>query len=407
MVELLTSKTFSAYGTVFRDAGDAGREPWLASGDVVMGLYEIKERSALFRISKNHGVYLENVSEPVLLFLSPDTTFRRRDIFLLDKPVIIKPGVLYCLNTLKGDGRVSYVHPRAARFELVTAFDSGAEALMLPQVAINKIYTLFYQEKEKGFFFKGECHNFWEFTYVDKGYMHTVLDGEEFVLHQGEGMFYDRGQHHVQYADKDVAVCFITITFDMELAQPPGLRGRKFSVDGPLAALLDKMLYEKEHSIFYSEDLISCYLKEFIITLMRLGPHMDSHTTYQHNVELDLVDRTAAYIDENISKRLTVGGIASHVNVSQSYLSVLFKKHRKYTLIEYINRARLERCKALLKEGRHSITKIAEIVGYSSVQYLSRQFKSMVGVSPSEYNKSQCGGEAPEYTADFTEVRDE
>ncbi len=393
MVELLTSKSFSDYGTVLGTSADSGADKWRKSEDKVMKIYDVKERTTIFRYSETHPIFLENTSEPVLLFLSPDRTFKQRDIFLLDKPVVINPGVLYCLNGLKGNCRVTYICSGDAVIHKISASDDGIEPLILPKVNINKIYTLFYQEKEKGFHFKGECHNFWELTYVDKGYMRSVVDGKEWVLHQGEAMFYDRGQYHVQYSDKDVAVCYITITFDMELLEQASLRDRKFMVDIQLAQLLDKILYEKEHSIFYSEDLIACYLKEFIITLIRMNMYEktgeDPHSTYQFNVENELVERTASFIDENITKRLAVGDIASHVNVSQSYLSVLFKRHKKYTLIEYINRARLERCKELIREGKHSITKISEMLGYSSVQYLSRQFKSIVGVSPSEYNKLQ------------------
>ena len=391
MVELLTSKAFSAYGSVLRNPSEVAIREKLNTTELVKGAYDVKERSVLFQYSENHAVYLEHSADPVLLLLSTDKTFKQRDIFLLDKPVVINPGVLYCLNGLNGCTDVLYMHSHDAVMHQVLASDDGVEPLMLPKVNINKIFTIFYQEKEKGFLFKGETHNFWELTYVDKGYMRSIVDGEEWVLHQGEAMFYDTGQHHMQYSDADVAVCYITITFDMELADCASLCNCKFTIDSYLAQLLDKILYEKEHSIFYSEDLIACYLKEFVIKIIRSQISQKnatgSYATYQYNIEKDLVERTAAYIEQNLSERLTVKEIAAHVNVSQSYLSVLFKRHRKYTLIEYINRVRLEHCKELIREGKYSITQIAELVGYSSVQYLSRQFKSVVGISPSEYIK--------------------
>lgn len=386
MIELLTSESFAAYGVVLANDKDVERDKCFENP--VRERILVEKRSTKFICSENTPVYLESDGDFVLLFVSPDKDFKQRDIFLLDKPIMINPGVLYCLNAMDEDCKVKCVTPACAIFREITAPD-GDIGVLTPKVNINKIYTLFYQEKEKGFLFKGESHDFWELTYVDKGYLRTSVDGEEWVLNQGEAMFYDRGQHHTQYADKDVAVCYITITFDMELDEHEALLGCKFTIDNTLAQLLDKILYEKERSIFYSEDLIACYLKEFIINLYRLQMLQGSSpaTAYQINVERGLVESAAALINEKITQRFTVGEIAACVNVSQSYLSVLFKRHKKLTLIEYINSIRLDRCKDLIREGQYSITKISEMMGYSSVHYMSRQFKNNFGVSPSEYAK--------------------
>ncbi len=392
MVQLLTAETFYAYGAVLGNTQGVYADERFVPGETVEGTRDVDGRSPIFQYCRDHPVFLENTGEPVLLFLSPDTTFSRREIFLLDKPVILKPGILFCLNGLHGSCAVSYLYPKDARFQEVVAPDDGQEPLILPKVNIQKIFTLFYQEKEKGFVFRGESHDFWELTYVDKGFLHTMVDGKEWVLQQRELIFYGKDQHHMQSAEGDAPVSFITITFDMDLADELILLDRKFTVDKNLAQLIDKILYEKEHSIFYSEDLIACYLKELIIRLIRAqklkSVRSTPHSSYKMNLENDLIGRVTEYIEQNITRRLTVGEIAAHVSVSQSYLSMLFKKHKKMTLIEFVNHARLERCKEHIREGKYSITEIACMMGYTSVHYLSRQFKNTVGITPSEYARA-------------------
>lgn len=391
MIQLLNNMTFASYGSVV--IGPQELESNALFSQTIHTELVISERSTEFQCSQDLPVYLERLSGLVLLLISPDASLNQREMFLLDKPVIIRPGMWFCVNCFQSDAcRVLHIQPTKANFLRISAPDDGLEPLMLPKVNINRIYTLFYQEQERGFLFRGECHDFWELTYVDKGYLRSVTDSEEWVLHQSEIMFYGPGQHHVQSADEDVAVCYVTITFDMELEDELALINRKFTADNALTSLLDKILYEKEHSIFYSEDLISCYLKEFVILLIRSCRQRASQTAlitnYKVNTENALVAQVSAFIEKNITKHLTVGQVAAEVSVSQSYLSVLFKKHQKCTIIEYINRVKTERCKELIREGKYSFTEISYLLGYTSVHYFSRQFKALVGVSPSEYAKA-------------------
>ena len=94
------------------------------------------------------------------------------------------------------------------------------EAATLPlyiknRLEVRAIYTLFYQEKERGFLFKGESHDLIELVYVDKGELHNVVNGADTLLSQGEMMLYAPGFWHMQYADLDVEPSFITVSFDL------------------------------------------------------------------------------------------------------------------------------------------------------------------------------------------------
>jgi hypothetical protein len=83
------------------------------------------------------------------------------------------------------------------------------------QFRVESIYTFWYQEKEQGFLFPGEAHPMAELTYVDQGALHSVADGQDLLLKQGDIVIYAPNQWHMQYADIDVAPRFVTITFDM------------------------------------------------------------------------------------------------------------------------------------------------------------------------------------------------
>jgi YesN/AraC family two-component response regulator len=75
------------------------------------------------------------------------------------------------------------------------------------------------------------------------------------------------------------------------------------------------------------------------------------------------------------------------VGKNYSFISKLFSKLENRTFEQYHIRLRIERVKEILDEGELNLGQIASKLGYSSVHYLSAQFKKVTGVSVTEYRK--------------------
>lgn len=71
-----------------------------------------------------------------------------------------------------------------------------------------------------------------------------------------------------------------------------------------------------------------------------------------------------------------------------SALSRIFSSSTGTTIEKHLINQRVERAKELISYGELSVSEIANHLGYSSVQHLSTQFKKIVGVTPSQYLKS-------------------
>ncbi len=80
--------------------------------------------------------------------------------------------------------------------------------------------------------------------------------------------------------------------------------------------------------------------------------------------------------------------LVEKLGMSYQQLSKLFSKHEAITLEKYIIRNKIERIKELIDSDEYSLSEIAYMMDYSSVQYLSNQFKKETGMSVSEYKKS-------------------
>lgn len=80
--------------------------------------------------------------------------------------------------------------------------------------------------------------------------------------------------------------------------------------------------------------------------------------------------------------------LVEKLGYSYPYLSKIFSEHEHITLERYIILHKIERIKHLIDQDEHSLTEIAYMMDYSSVQYLSNQFKSITGMTVSMYRQS-------------------
>jgi len=104
------------------------------------------------------------------------------------------------------------------------------------------------------------------------------------------------------------------------------------------------------------------------------------------------VQKVLVYIDAHLSDNLTLSTLADTLNISSSYLSTLFKKETGQTLTAYINAQRIRQAKHLLETTKLQIQTVAQHCGIMDVQYFSKLFKSIVGISPKRYRQQIPGG---------------
>lgn len=77
--------------------------------------------------------------------------------------------------------------------------------------------------------------------------------------------------------------------------------------------------------------------------------------------------------------------LVEKTGLSYQYLSKVFSKIENTTLEKYIIAHKIERIKSLIESDEYTLSEIAYMMEYSSVQYLSNQFKKETGYSVTEY----------------------
>ena len=97
---------------------------------------------------------------------------------------------------------------------------------------------------------------------------------------------------------------------------------------------------------------------------------------------IDLVHNPEVVINQNVSNYLE--GL---IGKDYSYLSNLFSSVENVTIERYLILQKVEKVKELLVYDELTLSEISYKMDYSSVQYLSGQFRKVTGMSPSEFKK--------------------
>ena len=87
--------------------------------------------------------------------------------------------------------------------------------------------------------------------------------------------------------------------------------------------------------------------------------------------------------------------LVEKTGLSFAYLSRIFSSHEQITLEKFIILNKIERIKELIDQEELTLSEIAYMMDYSSVQYLSNQFKHMTGMTVSEYKESDRSSKRP------------
>lgn len=99
-----------------------------------------------------------------------------------------------------------------------------------------------------------------------------------------------------------------------------------------------------------------------------------------------LEDEILGYMEENCyDPELSLQMISEHFKVSSKYLSLLCRKRYDMTYLQYIQDKRIRRAAQLLSEKKYSLSEIAVMCGYTNQLTFRRNFKSIMGINPSDY----------------------
>ena len=128
--------------------------------------------------------------------------------------------------------------------------------------------------------------------------------------------------------------------------------------------------------------MLSCLYE---ITAQLIKNYFHTYAAYK---KYDRIQPVIDYINENYRKDIPLTELSERINVCDDHLIRLFRAATNKTPTAYIRDLRLQEALKLLLDSDRSVTDIAAMVGFSSGNYMTRVFRTVLRMTPLQYRKN-------------------
>ncbi|MBQ7076354.1 MAG: helix-turn-helix transcriptional regulator [Clostridia bacterium] len=276
-------------------------------------------------------------------------------------------------------------------------------------IDIKGFNSIYYFEFGKNFTHAPEKHPFWEMVYVDSGKILAITDGDSKPLNQGQIIFHEPNEVHAHVSDFETPNNMLVVSFTCDSEAMNFFNKKTFTADKTTRTLLQLFLNEAKNSLesipndfknktdldfsgakFGSIQLLSCYLEELLINIIRNNTDSEEEIPsgkLRGMLQSEIFEKVIEYMKNNIYNTLTLTDICEHFMLGKSQLSFIIKSNSGKSVMEYYNDLKISEAKLLLRSDKYSVSQISDMLGYSCIHSFSRAFKRAVGSSPVTYKK--------------------
>ncbi len=235
-------------------------------------------------------------------------------------------------------------------------------------------YIHWHENLEMLYFLSGECN-------VINGNEELFVKTGEMVVFNSEAVHYVKAQNNpCEY----IIVQLDTTYFEAMGFNITDLNIKKIIKDDEIGEIFKKALFEQENKLPYYHESVKAMMQQVLVIIFRKYLVEDSRNGELSN-KLKLIKKVVKYIKRHYDEELTVEKISDYCGYSRFYVSKTFKEITGYTVIWYINAARIEKAKSLLRNGNFSMSEIASQCGFVNQSYFGKVFKRLENISPHEY----------------------
>lgn len=247
----------------------------------------------------------------------------------------------------------------------------GSRAAFQHQI-YNKVYKV-----------SDHIHQYAELIFMLEGEMRITVDDREEYIKAGEAAFIFPYQTHKMTSksvNKLAMYLFSPATIVSFMKKHEGNVGERAVFkpsESTLAVFREKILDNNDFSLYNVKGFLYLALNDYIST-----------TPLRKSIGgTSVVSKVITYMNEHFTEPITLDSVASALGYSANYLSHCIRKLYGLNFCTILASLRIERARYLITSSDKTTTEIGYECGFGSERTFLRQFKSIMGFSPSEYRK--------------------
>jgi len=136
---------------------------------------------------------------------------------------------------------------------------------------------------------------------------------------------------------------------------------------------------------YAGRDIAILIAKRFMIDIDKVSQSPFIIFQGQKTHDDEPIKKAQEFIENNFEEKITVDQLASMFALGRRNMERRFKKATSNTVIEYIQRVKIEVAKKNLEVGRKNVNEVMYDVGYTDPKAFRTTFKKITGLSPVEY----------------------
>ncbi|MBP3706662.1 MAG: helix-turn-helix transcriptional regulator [Clostridia bacterium] len=269
-------------------------------------------------------------------------------------------------------------------------------------IAVTRLANIHYFEFTKQYHTTGDRHSFRELVYVDNGTIYVEAENFSGELIKNQLIIHKNNELHSLYCDSHIPPDVIIIGFECESVELDRFSEKPATLSSDMVRMLTEVVREgrnvfeppydvpnikdmkkKADTLFGADQLLKIYFELFLINLIRNQNENTVKESILHDFKKTQEIRN--YIENNYCKNITLDELCFLFSTNKTTLCNHFKESYGTTIIDYVNRKRIQQAKIKLREGNENITQISLNLGFNSIHYFSRLFKKYENISPTEY----------------------
>lgn len=378
MLNRTTSYPFQAYGDVLYQMPPV-------NADMAESTHSIHNKDFDTSFISTEPVYLECPEGIALLAVSVDgMSFEE---FVMARTVKLKAGVHFNVISISGKAkiRIRYVPQTMGSHPMETSVSYDP---IISRLNLKEILSSYYQIRKGSYQSGREKNSFYELIYVDHGEMDVTVDDETYHMQKYDLMLYHPGQKHSLETTEDSSCSYMSIAFTMDTGIKGNLKNRVFHTRKDLYQTLTRFMKAIQEDTPLNMELAMLHLKEVLILLYQFDGEekpAGQETTLQSHYDDTMLNEILVFIHNNVYASYTVEDLCQKFSISRSSLQALFRANLGMTPKQYISELKLNEAKKLISQHEHTISQVSDLLGFTSIHYFSRRFKSYFGIAPSEY----------------------
>ncbi|MCU6710734.1 AraC family transcriptional regulator [Paenibacillus sp. J5C_2022] len=250
-------------------------------------------------------------------------------------------------------------------------------------------------------------HHHVELLYFLSGSGRVYLNGNEFMVQQGDLVLINSGNVHYFVSDEHVHTEHLCLQFDPEVLQvrntifefkyilpltTKSIECQQIFRNNELAntdivIVLNDLLKEYTSKKYGFELAVNKYINHIILWILRYRRTNLATPGELPRENIPNFQYLLDYVEQNYWEDITVKQAAGICNLSYNYFSSQFNKIMRQSFNDYVNRIRIREAEKLMFTTDMNITEIAMMIGFTSSSYFIRQFKKYKTITPKQFIK--------------------